>query len=49
MTEHLAIAHCCRDWPVALFARIGHCGDCGEVPVITDKTLEQYMTERASA
>ena len=35
----LAIAVCCREWPVALGQRIGRCGFCGERPVI-DWTLD---------
>ena len=30
----LARARCCRDWPVMLGVRIGHCGYCGQVPVV---------------
>jgi len=30
----LACACCCRDWPVMLGVKIGHCGYCGEVPVV---------------
>lgn len=43
------IAHCCRDWPVNPLSRMGRCGDCGQVPTMTDKTVEQYMAERAEA
>jgi hypothetical protein len=30
----LAIAVCCREWPVSLLSRVGHCGFCGERPII---------------
>ena len=30
----LAIAVCCREWPVTIDARIGRCGFCGERPII---------------
>ena len=42
----IAIYRCCRDWPCSTLAKMGRCGDCGEVPQWTDKTVEQYMAER---
>lgn len=46
----IAIYRCCRDWPVfsPVIVPLGKCGYCNEVPEYTDKTLEQYMAERAS-
>jgi hypothetical protein len=46
MDELLRIYRCCRDWPCFPFLKIGRCGDCGEVPELTDKTVEEYMAER---
>ena len=43
----LVIAHCCRDWPMALWSHWGRCGDCGERPEQTTKTVDEYMAERA--
>jgi hypothetical protein len=34
MTGPLAIAVCCREWPVDPLSPIGRCGFCGERPVI---------------
>jgi hypothetical protein len=45
-TDFLAIFRCCRDWPCNPLGRIGRRGFCGEVPEWTDKTVEQYMSER---
>ena len=45
----LMIAHCCRDWPVSAYDRINRCGECGERPKVTDKTLAQYDAEREAA
>lgn len=28
----MATYTCCRDWLCAVFARMGHCGICGERP-----------------
>lgn len=28
-------AECCRAWPVFIGVRMGRCGYCGEVPVVT--------------
>jgi hypothetical protein len=28
-------ARCCRDWPVLGATPMGHCGYCGQVPVLT--------------
>lgn len=44
--DSLRVAHCCRDWPVNPLSKMGRCGDCGEIPEITDKTIEQYQSER---
>lgn len=30
----LVRAHCCRDWPVLALTKMGHCGYCGQVPVV---------------
>ena len=27
-------ARCCRDWPVLALTKMGHCGYCGQVPVM---------------
>jgi len=35
----IATAQRCREWPVLAFARIGHCGYCGQVPVVTDQDV----------
>lgn len=42
----IAVYRCCRDWPVSPYSPLGRCGYCGERPVPTDKTLEQYLVER---
>lgn len=43
--EYIVVyAKCCRYWPVALGNRVGHCGLCGEVPVLVpEMTKEEYM------
>ena len=46
LMEFVTILHCCRDWPVISVGIMGRCGICGEVPLPTDKTVEQYMAER---
>lgn len=33
----IVTAKCCREWPVLAFAKIGRCGYCGQVPVVTDQ------------
>lgn len=42
----LAVFRCCRDWPVNPLARMGRCGDCGERPTYTSKSIAAYMAER---
>ena len=52
-TDHPALAidalvvtaHCCRDWPVLATAPIGHCGICGERPVIIWNTDREKPPE----
>lgn len=47
-TDLLAIAVCCREWPVYPFMRMGRCGYCNERPVVDPSiTLEDYMRRRA--
>ena len=48
MTKLLAIFRCCRDWPVNPLGKMGRCGYCGEIPEWTNKTIAQYMAERAT-
>lgn len=43
----LAVAVCCRRWPVAWPARLSRCGFCGTVPVVVD--LPSWPSERAVA
>ena len=43
-TPYLAIAVCCREWPVDPMSRMGRCGLCGEVPVI-DWTLRLVVPD----
>lgn len=30
----IVTAACCREWPIAIPARVGKCGYCGEIPVV---------------
>lgn len=46
LMKHVTVWRCCRDWPMVPAIRVGRCGYCGERPVYTDKTIEQYMAER---
>lgn len=45
----LIIVRCCRDWPVTPWMGWGSCGYCHNVPVRTEKTIQQYMNEREAA
>lgn len=43
----IATAVCCREWPVFVGARIGHCGLCGEVPIVKPGSLQVLASRRA--
>ena len=50
LTDLLAVAVCCREWPVSPLGRMGSCGYCGEVPVIDPtRTIDGYMARRKEA
>jgi hypothetical protein len=52
MEKHdlLAIATCCREWPVYPFMGWGRCGYCQERPALTpDRTVADYMRDREAS